>query len=226
MNAADRQERAALLRARGGKRAAAFWLLRKLLRLDIYRFYAVRLQEQPAPEALPADARLLVLSNPAEVAACDSGLIAQLDPHTGSGVLGVVGQRGRVFAVVQEGHVVSQLRIDLGRAVIDTPLALCLTLRERTAFLSFLHTDPRVRQGGWARRLIAHTEAQLAREGLETCTCHVQATNVRSINTFVRAGWKPAAWLLASSGGRLLGIRQTRHSPVVAADPVPARRSR
>ena len=205
----------ALLRAKGGMRAAAFWLTRHIFRLDVYRFYAIALagldRESLAP--LPDGYTFLVLRTLAEVGACDAHLVAQLDRQSGCGVAGVVRRNGQVYAIVQGTKIVSQLCIDPDQVRVDTPLPLSLECGEKSAFLSFLYTEPSSRGGGWAARLISQVCTHLGREGTRVCVCHIQATNVPSINTFVHSGWTPIALLFATVGGRLLGVRQLPQAP-------------
>lgn len=215
MSELDHSDRASLLCAKGGIRAAAFWLTRRALRLDVYRFHAIALTglERESCSALPDGYALLALRNLTEVGACDSHLVAQLDAHSGCGVAEVIRRNGQIYAMVRGDRVVSQLRIDLQRAEVDTPLKLLLDCGEKSAFLSFLYTDPSLRRGGWAANLISHVCVQLARDGARACVCHIQATNVRSINTFSRSGWTPIALLFTTVGGRLLGVRQFSRAP-------------
>lgn len=208
MSERDHSDRVALLRAKGGRKAAAFWLVRHVLRLDVYRFYAISLaglDHEPRPP-LPDDHAFLVLRNMTEVDACESHLVGQLDAQSGCGVAGVIRRNGRIYAIVHGHRVVSQLRIDRRRAEVDTPMNLLLDFGDESVFLSFLHTDPSSQRGGWAASLISRTCADLAREGMRACICHVQATNVPSTNTFARCGWTPIAVLFTTVGRRLLGV--------------------
>lgn len=210
MSEKNHSDRAALLRAKGGARAAAFWLMRRVLRLDVYRFHAVALTglEHKSHSPLPDGYAFLVLRNPAEVDSCESQLVAQLNAQSGCGVAEVVRRNGQIYAIVRGGRVVSQLRIDFQRVEVDTPLKLSLDCGEKSAFLGFLYTDPSSRRGGWAANLISRACTHLAREGTRVCICHIQATNVRSLNTFARSGWAPIAVLFTTVGGRLLGVRR------------------
>jgi ribosomal protein S18 acetylase RimI-like enzyme len=208
-----------LLRARGGKKAAAFWLLRKVTGFDVYVIFGLDLSGSPLDvEALPPGVELRVFDRLVEIGAVDPQLLATLDAHTGCGVAEVIRRGGRVFALAQGDRVLSQLRIDTRAVEVDTPIDMRLQLRPGVAFLSFLHTDPAARQGGWARRLIGQVCARLQREGRAACCCHVQATNVRSLNTFRRAGWSPRARLVANGGGRLLSRRCAPASPIAGIE--------
>lgn len=210
MSERDHSDRVALLRAKGGKRAAAFWLMRHLFRLDVYRFYAIALAclDHESRPPLPDDHAFLVLRNMAEVEACESHLVGQLDAQSGCGVAGVIRRNGQIYAIVRGHRVVAQLRIDRRRAKVDTPMNLLLDFGDESVFLSFLYTDPSSRRGGWAASLISRACADLAREGTRACICHVQASNVPSINTFARCGWTPIAVLFTTVGRRLLGVHQ------------------
>lgn len=210
MSDRDHSDRVALLRAKGGKRAAAFWLMRHLFRLDVYRFYAIALTglDHESRPPLPDDYAFLVLRNMADVNACESHLVGQLDAQSGCGVAGVIRRNGLIYAIVRGHRVVSQLRIDRRHAEVDTPMDLLLDFGDESVFLSFLYTERSSQRGGWATRLISRACADLAREGVRNCICHVQVTNVPSNNTFARCGWTPIAVLFTTVGRRLLGVRQ------------------
>lgn len=196
-------ERVALLRERGGMRSLGFWLLRKALALDVYTLFALPLHD--AGTALPPACTLLRLVSDDDLARCPESVLDQLGPHTGVGVRKVLAEGGRIYALVEDGHVRSQTRIDIGAAHTDTPCPLTCEVGARNGFLSFLYTHPSSRRGGWARKLIVATASSMAQEGLVLCFAHVQATNLRSVNTFLSLGSRHAGWLLASRGGRYLG---------------------
>lgn len=200
-------ERVALLRERGGMRSLGFWLMRKTLALDVYTLFALPLPLAPhhAGAACPPGCTLLRLVSDDDLARCPEDLLEQLGRHTGVGVRKVLAQGGRIYALVEDGAVRSQTRIDIGAARTATPCALTCKVGPRNAFLSFLHTHPASRRGGWAKKLIAATASSMAQEGLQLCFAHVQATNLRSVNTFMSMGARHAGWLLASRGGRYLG---------------------
>src|SRR3954447_725096 len=119
MSSTDRAERIALLSAEGGRAAAGFWLLRHVLRIDVYRFYAVALEGfvDETRTSLPDGYAFLALSSLSDVNACDQRLLTQLDERSGSGVAGVVRRQGRIYAIAHADRVVSQLCIDPERAL-------------------------------------------------------------------------------------------------------------
>jgi len=209
MRALWNHERVALLRERGGPRSLGFWLLRKVLALDVYTLFALPLREANATSmasmACPPGCTLLRLVSEDDLARCPDSLLEQIGPHTGAGVRKVIAQGGRIYALVEGGAVRSQTRIDVGAARTDTPCPLSCEVGARNVFLSFLYTHPASRRGGWAKKLVVAAAASMAQEGLQLCFAHVQATNLRSVNTFLSLGARPAGWLLASRGGRYLG---------------------
>lgn len=203
MRALLKHERVALLRERGGPRSLGFWLLRKALALDVYTLFALPLHQ--AGTACPPGCTLLRLACADDLARCPSGLLEQIGPHTGVGLQKVLAQGGRIYALVEGGVVRSQTRIDVGAARTDTPCQLGFEVGACSGFLSFLYTHPESRRGGWAKKLLLATASSMAQEGMPVCFSHVQATNLRSVNTFLSLGWQQAGWLLASRGGRYLG---------------------
>lgn len=214
-------ERRELLSERGGPSAMAFWLLRNGLWLDVYALYTLDLQRQHvSPAASLRDCRLLRIACADDLLQCPLELQNQISPHTGLGLQAVIAQGGRVYALVHGNQVLSQARIDIGTSNANTPCRLCFDLGLGNAFLSFLYTHPQSRRGGWAKKLMTATCHSLAQEGLLSCFSHVQATNLRSVNTFKSMGWQGAGWLIASRRGRYLGslrlYRGIHISPVLA----------
>lgn len=203
MRALWNHERVALLRERGGPRSLGFWLLRKALALDVYTLFALTLRDTGT--ACPPGCTLLRLVSEDDLARCPDAVLEQINPHTGAGLRKVIAQGGRIYALVEDGAVRSQTRIDIGTAHTGTPCPLTCEVGSRNAFLSFLYTHPASRRGGWAKKLMVATMSSMAQEGLQLCFSHVQATNLRSVNTFLSLGWQHAGWLLASRGGRYLG---------------------
>ncbi|MGH8853712.1 MAG: GNAT family N-acetyltransferase [Telluria sp.] len=203
MGALWNHERVTLLRERGGPRSLAFWLLRQVLALDVYMLFA--LPPRDAGAAPPPGCTLLRLASEHDLALCPSDLLDQIEPHTGSGVRRVLAQGGRIYALVEDGAVRAQTRVDVGTAPTESPCVLTFEVGPGNAFLSFLYTHSTSRRGGWAKKLLVATASSLTQEGLQVCLAHVQATNLPSVNTFQSLGWQHAGWLLASRSGRYLG---------------------
>lgn len=196
-------ERVALLRERGGLRSLGFWLLRNTLALDVYTVFALPLRDM-GTACLPG-CTLLRLASEDDLARCPDCLLKQIEPHTGVSVHKVLAQGGKIYALVEDGVVRSQTRIDVGIAQTDSPCPLRFELGPCNAFLSFLYTHPASRRGGWAKKLLVATASSMAQDGLKLCLAHVQATNLRSVNIFLSLGWQRAGRLLASRKGRYLG---------------------
>ena len=214
MRALWNHERVALLRERGGLRSLGFWLVRIAVALDVYTLFALPLRDTGT--GLPPGCTLLRLVCEDDLARCADSLLDQIGPHTGAGLRKVLAQGGRIYALVEDGAVRSQTRIDIGSAHTDTPCSLTCEVGPRNAFLSFLYTHPASRRGGWAKKLLVVTASSMAQEQLQICFSHVQATNLRSVNTFLSLGWQHAGWLLATRGGRYLRtVGAHRHLRVV-----------
>ncbi len=140
-------ERLSLLRARGGKIAAAYWVLRAILRIDTYRFYAIDLADYALDgEAnLPEGYRFLRFENAEGIAGCDPTILEKIGNKSGRGVSSIVADGGRVYAIVCDTEVICQLNINFQRGRADRPLRMTLEFGEKDAFLSF-----RVHQSGFA----------------------------------------------------------------------------
>lgn len=197
-------ERWDLLRSKGGPSAAAFWLIRQTLRLDLFRVLSVHLDRCPAA-TLRQGCRFMVIRSEDDVGRCDAQVLASLDQKSGSGVAASILAGGRIYALVGETGVLCQLKIDTLISRTDTPCDLTVQLPERESFLSFLYTAPEARRARWASHLLALTGPALSNDGFSRCHCHVQATNVRSLRTFTSAGWQPSGWIAATPSRQFLG---------------------
>ena len=197
-------ERWVLLRSKGGMSALAYWLLRTVLRVDVYKVMSLDLT-MGFVEASAKDCRFVAIRSMSDLPGLDARLLSQLNEHCGWGVEGIVTGGGRVYAVVSDSGVLCQLNIDTLASRIDTPCDLTLDLSVGECFLGFLYTQAHARRGGWALYLLAQVRAALALEGFLRCHCHVQATNLRSLNTFRAGGWKLSGLLAATPTGRYIG---------------------
>lgn len=203
-------DRLNLLRAKGGVQAAAYSFLRRMFLLDAYCVVAENVSALRTDDLVVCEnAQFLCIERPDQFLALPIGLREQMDDASGCGVEEAARAGGRVYAMVNNDELLVQLQIEDRVARVDTPARLRFDLGERGAFLSFLYTAPKFRRGGWATRLIKSTCVDLKARGVEVCYAHIQATNVRSLNTFSRLGWTHVARLLATPGGRYLGAFRT-----------------
>lgn len=207
------RERLQFLRGPGGSRAALFWLLKAVLRMEVHGFFARELIAG-LPPLPPADLRFLELREPADIATLTPALLRELDSQSGAGVEGLLARQTRVYALVSADAVACQLNISTGTLSVDSPIPLQITLGERDTFLAYLYTHEAFRRRGLAELLIRRVCHALAREGFARCLCHIRMTNVPSLAAFRRAGWRCVAWLVTSSGGRLLGVPGSRRAGV------------
>lgn len=205
-------ERLSLLRAKGGKKAAAYWLLRAILRIDTYRFYGIDLADftRDSESDLPEGYEFLRLENPEGVAGCDPTILEDIEDQSGRSVSKIVANRGRVYAIVHGTELVSQVNVEFRRSWVNTPLRMVLEFGEKDAFLSFGYTKPAWRGRHWIFRLRSHVCALLSLEGWQHCVCLVQATNVKEILSLHRSRWKVVAFLFATTGAKLLGVVHSR----------------
>jgi ribosomal protein S18 acetylase RimI-like enzyme len=106
-----------------------------------------------------------------------------------------------VYFLADGSQVACQLNISPGPVVtIDTPRLLQLDIGDGSAYLAFLFTHPRFRRTGAASALVDAVCADLAQKGYRRVLTHVRRTNVASVNTFARMGWKRAATIWATMG--------------------------
>lgn len=199
-----------LLAGPGGVRALGWKLFRALTRVDRYEWLSRRLDlpARGAPAARPTAAGELVsVLSPQDWQLLDAELRAQLDDGSGWGVEPLLQGGARIYAYVTGREVQCQVTIDTRMARLTAPCELAVLLESGECFLSFLVTAPRWQRQGLAAALVQDVMQRLGADGLRHCHCHVQATNVKSLRTFARAGWCSSGTLWARTGRRLIHSR-------------------
>lgn len=196
-------ERFQLARATGGGAATAYWLASRVLRIHTYKFCATKL---PAPnikvDTLPTGYSYICINSKEAMEQCDPAIIATLDDHNGDSVVDTVAHGGRIYAIVRGNQVASQQRVEFRKSYTESPYPMELSIGEGEAFFSFLYTSPTERGRGLARKITAYVMNDLTEEGITRCISHTRATNVGSLATRFRSGWRLVALLYSFKPGK------------------------
>lgn len=194
---ANLSERIQLARARGGRAATGYWLANRLLRIETYKFNARTLpaDDVKIDPSLPEGYAYLCVNSKEVMEQCDPAVIDGLERNNGVSVAETIERGGRIYAIVRGNQVATQQRVEFGRSYTTSPYPMDLYLGEGEAFFSFLYTLPAERGRGLALKLSAHILNDLTREGVTRCISHTRGTNVGSLATRKRAGWKLVALL-------------------------------
>lgn len=209
------QERLALLKYRGGLKAAVFWLIKMLCRLEIHYLYAIDLTRWQASQPRLSYANpekqefhFISLNSAEDLAKYPRELIEQISSQSGHGAAQLVRNNAGVYALIDETSVVSQVNINRSTVVhVDSPTSLDICLAPGDVFLSYLFTYLRYRGMGTAVFLIKKVCLNLQRCGYSGIVTHIRSTNAASLNTFDKCGWSRVGWILTSTTGRLLLTR-------------------
>lgn len=197
------KERMDFLRGPGGLRAASYFGLKLITRIEAFRVLWMSAQLNTAL-TLPSGWRYLSLYTAEALCGLSSDVVEQVAEQCGSNPQQLLEHGGTLHLLLSGDSLVAQLRIDRGsNCRIDSP-ALYLTMAEADAFLSYLYTWPSYRRQGAARYLIAATVDDLSQRGTHRVLAHVRATNVPSLAAFEHAGWQTCATILCTLSGRLL----------------------
>lgn len=197
------RERLEFLRGPGGLRAAGFFGLKLLARVEVFRIVYRYTQPGGAP-ALPSGWRYLSLHDDKALSAISAGILAQAAEQCGSPPRKIIGDKGSLHLLMIGDALAAQLTISRGpKTRLDSP-SLSLSMATTDAFLSYLYTWPDYRRLGVAKRLISSTVNNIAAHDIHRVFAHIRATNVPSLAAFEHAGWKSEASLLCTLGGRLL----------------------
>ena len=197
------QEKLEFLRGPGGFRAAGFFGLKLLTRIEVFRI-VYRYTQPAAIVALPPDWRYLSLHDDEALSEVSPALIEQAAEQCGAHPSEILRRHGSLHFLMTEDALVAQLSIANGPACrLDSP-SLCLSMKATDAFLSYLYTWPGYRRLGAAQQLISSAVNDLAAHNIHRIIAHIRATNVPSLAAFEHAGWKSGAMVLCTPGGRLL----------------------
>jgi hypothetical protein len=197
------QEKLEFLRGPGGLRAAGFFGLKLLARIEIFRIVYRHAQPDGAL-ALPSGWRYLSLHDEEELSAMPAETLEQAAEQCGPHPREILGGKGSLHLLMIGDALAAQLTISRGPETrLDSP-PLSLSMATTDAFLSYLYTWPDYRRLGAAKRLISSTVSDVATHDIHRVIAHVRATNVPSLAAFEHAGWKSEASLLCTREGRLL----------------------
>lgn len=197
------KERMDFLRGPGGLRAASYFGLKLITRVEAFRVVWISAQSNTAL-TLPPGWRYLSLHTAEELSALSSDTVERVAEQCGSSPTQIIERGGSLHLLLSVNSLIAQLSIDRGPACrIDSP-PLHLNMSETDAFLSYLYTWPTYRRRGAAQHLIAATVDDLSMEDTRRVLAHVRATNVPSLAAFEHGGWKTFATILCTLSGRLL----------------------
>jgi GNAT superfamily N-acetyltransferase len=197
------QEKLEFLTGPGGLRAAGFFGLKLLARVEVFRI-VYRYAQPCEAVSLPSGWRYLSLHDDEALSAISAETLQQAAEQSGLHPREILGGRGSLHLLMIEDALAAQLTIARGPMCrLDSP-PLSLSMAATDAFLSYLYTWPRHRRHGAARQLISSTVNDLAARNIHRVVAHIRATNVPSLAAFEHAGWKSGANLLCTLGGRLL----------------------
>jgi RimJ/RimL family protein N-acetyltransferase len=197
------KEKLEFLRGPGGLRAAGYFGLKLLTRIDVFRIVWILAQSNTSL-VLPSGWRYLSFHNNEALSGVSSNMRERLAEQCGSSPQQLFGRGGSLHLLLTGDSLVAQLSIERGPSCrIDSP-PLHLGMAETDAFLGYLYTWSAYRRQGAAQCLIAATVSDLATRNINRVIAHVRATNVPSLAAFKHAGWKTGATILCTLNGRLL----------------------
>ncbi|ODT82549.1 MAG: hypothetical protein ABS69_05115 [Nitrosomonadales bacterium SCN 54-20] len=199
------KERLEFLKGPGGLRAAAYFGLKLLTRIDAFRIVWISAQSSTSL-ILPSGWRYLSLYTGEALSNLSSDIIEHAAEQCGSNPKQLLRHGGSLHLLLADDSLVAQLSIERGPACrIDSP-PLYLRMAETDAFLSYLYTWPEYRRRGAAQRLIAATVSDLSTRNVRRIIAHVRATNVPSLAVFEHTGWKTGPIMICTLSGNLLMV--------------------
>ncbi|MGG7054715.1 GNAT family N-acetyltransferase [Nitrosomonas sp. ANs5] len=206
------QEKLARLKSKGGFKAAVFWAVKKLFRVEVHFLYSMDLAQQqvlrpkPVRDTCAQHAfHFISLTTARDLALYPHALIEQLDSQSGQGVAKLISCDTGVYALIDGTGVVSQVNINHSAVVhVDSPTNLDICLSPGDVFLGYLFTYPLYRGMGTAACLIEKVCKDIHKRGYSRIVTHIRSTNAASLNTFRKCGWSRTGWILTSTSGRLL----------------------
>lgn len=207
--------------ADGGLLASSWWLIGRLLRLDVYYFLVRDLASYATASSLgrSQSPEFLKLTSLNDLAKAGPVLRNTLSLHSGRSPDIVINDGGAMYAFRNGASVCAQLNVQLSPiSTVDTPIPMQICAAEDTAFLSFLYTYPEYRGRSMARKLIAATSHDLERMGLKRFLTHVSASNIPSLLAFKAAGWQKAGLIITSKKGQIVWTRKLEEHGVLVSE--------
>jgi ribosomal protein S18 acetylase RimI-like enzyme len=188
----------------GGITASAFFGLKTLTGIEVFRFADKPLQPS-VPPPLPAGWEHRCLSSPADLARLPPATLSRIAEQSGASPGDLVARGASIHVLLCDGAVVSQLNIErAGRYQMDDP-RIVVHMAAGDGFLGYLYTWPDYRRRMAAQLLVAHAEPVMRRQGIQRLLTHVRATNVPSIAAFRKIGCRFSALVFADRRGRPRG---------------------
>lgn len=197
------KERLDFLQGPGGLRAACYFGLKLITRIEAFR--VVWTPARPGTEpTLPPGWRYLSIHTPQDLLTLSVDTAELVTQQCGASPNQRLEQGGSLHLLLSGDSLIAQLSIDCGpNCRIDSP-SLGLRMAPSDAFLSYLYTWPDYRRQRAAGYLIAATIGDLSRRSTRRVFAHIRATNVPSLAAFEHAGWQRCGRLFCTLGGRLL----------------------
>ncbi len=216
------QERLSLLKYKGGFKAALFWLIKILLRVEVYFFYATDLSVRQSQKPEQSDKNpeestfhFISLNTIQDLTACSNKLIEQIHAQSGKSVSQLIYENCGVYALAQQEQVVSQANICRNQIIqVDSPNALNIYLKPGDTFLGYLYTYSSYRGIGAAPLLLKRIRQTIYNSDYSRIVTHIRSTNVASLNTFKKSGWSSIGWIVTSLEGRLLLTHFSKKSAI------------
>lgn len=200
------KEQMDFLRGPGGLRAASYFALKLITRIEAFRVVGMSAQSNTA-STLPPGWRYLSIHTAEALSGLSSDTVERVAEQCGSSPKQLLGRGGSLHLIVTGDSLVAQLSIDRGPTCRINSPPLHLSMAETDAFLSYLYTWPAYRRQGAARYLIAATVNDLSMRDTHRVLAHIRATNVPSLAAFKHAGWETCATILCTLSGHLLMTR-------------------
>jgi len=220
------KERLSLLKYRGGLKAALFWVVKIIFRVEIHFLYAIDLTQ---PQVLPQSSRekptndgfrFLSLDTAQDLSMVPRAMIDKIGLQSGRGVEWLIKNDTSLYALVDQTSIVSQTNICRHSSIqVDSPTHLDIELALGDVFLGYLFTYPRYRGMGTARRLLKEVCEHVKRRGYSRIVTHIRSTNAPSLNTFIKCGWTRVGWIFTSTSGRLLFVHCPRKVGITVSAP-------
>lgn len=197
------EEKLEFLRGPGGLRAAGYFGLKLLTRIEVFRIVWILAQSNTSL-ILPSGWRYLSFHTDEALSVVSNDMRERLAEQCGSSPKQLFGRGGSLHLLLTGDSLVAQLSIERGPSCrVDSP-PLHLGMAETDAFLGYLYTWPAYRRQGAAKCLIAATVNDLATQNINRVIAHIRATNVPSLAAFKHAGWRTGATILCALNGHLL----------------------
>lgn len=200
-------------------RCCAYWLLKKLTKVIAMDFMRADIGPCLKEAMIPEGFALVVADSVGATLDISADILDKISGQTGSGVASRVANGDIVYALVnQHGDVSSQIVISTRFHHVSFPANIKCKIPDHSSYASFLYTWEKYRGCGHGEKLMKLVMSDLYDKEKKSIYCDVLSTNVASIRTLRKCGWRKVATIFSHRGRFMTTRKKIRELDIDTSD--------